>query len=970
MLFKHIKIQSLDDFFVPLSGRSEKGIYFYRFIKTSDKIDEFIYKYYNAARKSGVVIDGKIGNPTESNLSYYQEIMGRDFQMSMGFISDALKKWLPRMRAIQRENIAGAIYDVLDGLRRSGKNENMLKNAYIKFMCWLYYKFEGVVEQMNGENIPKIFFVGDIVGYEFMLINILADAGCDVVFVQPHGDVSYLKVDENLEKSFEYVGENGAAEQNMVREFAADFSIKSMLENHDFKAQRENGQGTVNSQAEVQRAKSHGTINSQSGVQGTNSYGTVSSQAEVQRAKSHGTIKLQSGGQETKSHGTGGSQVDVQNIQRQESGIPQAGGKSTKSLQNKKSLNIKVQSTEADNINSMADRGGSQPKMSYKVSTRNCTNVWIEGNGLDDFLQPAGVRKDRFRKLYENERRTEKVNNVENVQNLHIRNAEKVNNVENAQNLHIRNTEKVNNVENAQNLHNIRNIENNLGNGMFSADNAQGYGADKDKIFLNCYVRINGVWDKLTYENELYQFYLSLKAMKRNVVVINELIPKPDVDEIAKIRRGNYRDVFQLVKGLELNINFTENPIVSEFLINSFEDTVYGEADRLGTGANINKILNKAVYLLCFINRYQAQFFKNFSYDNIPCFIYMGGCNDENEDMFMHFLAMTPIDVLILCPNRAERCRLEDNILYDINYEEQLAIDKFPIQNSGLHIGTAAYHAERELDTLMYNDDTIFRDKQYDKARTVSLQTMDREIKILWETEIKYRPGFSTVDGSVNIPVIFSKFSGVKDGNVREYMIMLKKLMTPETVVVDKVPNILSTDANPIKEYATEFFKNGRLHRDKIKKSRAYRYGFLRDEMQDYILDKLEFLIAQKYIKGTFENGTEYTIVSVALNLPKEVTRLLQAFDFTKKNPKLLYINTSDELISLEDTIYLTFLHLLGFDVALFVPTGYNMEKYFNLKLMEEHQLGDYIYDIQIPDWESISLSLHTSWRDRLFRHG
>ena len=908
MSFKHMKIQSLDDFFVPLSGRSEKGIYFYRFNKTSDKIDEFIYKYYNAARKSGVVIDGKIGNPTESNLSYYQEIMGMDFQMSMGFISDSLKKWLPRMRAIQRENIAGAIYDVLDGLRRSGKNENMLKNAYIKFMCWLYYKFEGIVEQMNGENIPKIFFVGDIVGYEFMLINILADAGCDVVFVQPHGDVSYLKVDENLERSFEYVGENGAAEQNMVREFAADFSIKSMLENHDFKAQRENGQGT---------------------------------------------IKLQPGVQETKSHGTGGSQVDVQNIQRQESGIPQAEEKSTKSLQNKKSLNIKVQSTEADNINSMADRGGSQPKMSYKVSTRNCTNVWIEGNGLDDFLQPAGVRKDRFRKLYENERRTEKVNNIENAQNLHIRNAE-----------------KVNNVENAQNLHNIRNIENNLGNGMFSADNAQGYGADKDKIFFNCYVRINGVWDKLTYENELYQFYLSLKAMKRNVVVISELIPKPDVDEIAKIRRGNYRDVFQLVKGLELNINFTENPIVSEFLINSFEDTVYGEADRLGTGANINKILNKAVYLLCFINRYQTQFFKNFSYDNIPCFIYMGGCNDENEAMFMHFLARTPIDVLILCPNRAERCRLEDNILYDINYDEQLAIDKFPIQNSGLHIGTAAYHAERELDTLMYNDDTIFRDKQYDKARTVSLQTMDREIKILWETEIKYRPGFSTVDGSVNIPVIFSKFSGVKDGNVREYMIMLKKLMTPETVVVDKVPNILSTDANPIKEYATEFFKNGRLHRDKIKKSRAYRYGFLRDEMQDYILDKLEFLIAQKYIKGTFENGTEYTIVSVALNLPKEVTRLLQAFDFTKKNPKLLYINTSDELISLEDTIYLTFLHLLGFDVALFVPTGYNMEKYFNLKLMEEHQLGDYMYDIQIPDWESIPLSLHTSWRDRLFRHG
>ena len=34
------------------------------------------------------------------------------------------------------------------------------------------------------------------------------------------------------------MGENGAAEQDVMRAFAADFSIKSMLENHDFKAQR------------------------------------------------------------------------------------------------------------------------------------------------------------------------------------------------------------------------------------------------------------------------------------------------------------------------------------------------------------------------------------------------------------------------------------------------------------------------------------------------------------------------------------------------------------------------------------------------------------------------------------------------------------------------------------------------------------------------------------------------------------
>ena len=34
----------------------------------------------------------KIANPTEQNLSYYEEIMGMDFQMSMGFLLTSLKK--------------------------------------------------------------------------------------------------------------------------------------------------------------------------------------------------------------------------------------------------------------------------------------------------------------------------------------------------------------------------------------------------------------------------------------------------------------------------------------------------------------------------------------------------------------------------------------------------------------------------------------------------------------------------------------------------------------------------------------------------------------------------------------------------------------------------------------------------------------------------------------------------------------
>ena len=105
-MFEHKKIRELDDFFLERSSRKEDGVYFYRINGYNEPIREFIAKYYEAARNCGVVIEGRIQNPDERNLSYYEEIMGMDFRMSVDFISASLKKCLPRMTARQRENVA------------------------------------------------------------------------------------------------------------------------------------------------------------------------------------------------------------------------------------------------------------------------------------------------------------------------------------------------------------------------------------------------------------------------------------------------------------------------------------------------------------------------------------------------------------------------------------------------------------------------------------------------------------------------------------------------------------------------------------------------------------------------------------------------------------------------------------------------------------------------------------------------
>mgnify|MGYP000018013890 FL=1 len=755
MLFRQNALQTLDEYFKQMGQRQDQCVYFYRINTYNEAIKNFVRRYYEVARKNGVIIEGKIPNPDEKNLSYYAEIMGMDFQMSPGFMESGLKKWLPRMNDVQRKNVTMSLYDTLDGMRKAGKTENMLKNAYIKFMCWLYYKFERIVNQLGQDDVPKILYEGDISSYELKLFCILSGAGCDIVLLQYHGDAEYLKLDAGSACSRNYETADG-------QQFPADFNLEAIRKEQTLLAQR------------------------------SRLYG----------------------------------------------GLP---------------------------------------------PWNACTNAWITGKGITDILKPIYAR-----------------------------------------------------------------------------------GKDK-QFYYNCFIRIKGVEDKVSYVNDLYQMYLELKVNNRTPVICEGSIPPPDLEEISRIHRSNYKSVEQMLINLSANIQYPANKDLRNIMNRAFMDVLLKESEQ--ADMNLNRLTNKAIYLLCWLNRYGSGLFSNWEYPQTGCFIKLGGCKTENEAVFLRFLAGLPVDVLVLVPDRNENCCLEDPLLYEKNEKESFTLRHFPTEQTGMQVGTAAYHAERELDDILYQETGIYRNQQYARANAVTLKTMYEEISILWDQELKYRPNFSVTEDMVNIPVIFAKVSGVKDGNRQEYWNSIRKLITEDTYVIREVPHLRSTDENPVKPYVTEFFKNGRLLKDKIKSHRAYPYGYLREEIQNHILDKLQLLIEQRIIKGTFENGTEYTVISVVMNLNKEILKMLQKFDFTKKNPKCLYINTGEKIISLEDSILMAFLNLAGFDIVFFVPSGYqNVENYFNKKVMEEHQIGEYVYDLTVPDL--MSSNIHRSWRDKLFRWG
>ena len=740
-MFQLGRIEKLHDYFSACSRRREQAVFFYRVAGYSGEVAAFLTQYDQAARTNGVVIEGRIPNPDPKQLDYLAEMMGSDFQLDAGFLTQKLTRWLPRLTGAQREAVVTAMTATLQDLQAHGKNENMLRNAYIKYMCWLYYKFERILGRLGGDELPKILYDGTVSSYELQLLVILARAGADIVLLERAGDAGYLRCDPTSQYAQLYQAPG-------LTPFPADFSLRQL---------REQGR----QQAERQKL-----------------YGAPA---------------------------------------------------------------------------------GIAP----------CTNAWMK--------TPDGKE-------------------------------------------------------------------------ILTAVRARG---DDPQLFYNAFVVQYGVEDKLLFPSDMVAFYQQLKREGRKVCLENGRLPPPTPEEIAAVRRRNHQTAEQLAADLAANLQYPNNQQLQTLMRQAFLDVVLEEDKTVG--GNLNRLLNKAVYLVAWMKRYQKDLFQNWQAPEVGVFLLFGACSGDNEALFLRLLAKLPVDVLVLLPDLNAPCVLKDPALLDLHKEHSLPMTDFPVEPSQMRVRTAAYQAEREMDSILYQNTGLYRAKQHQKAEAVTLQTMYEEIGLLWDQELKYRPGFAAEGDTVTVPVLLEKICGIKDGPILPYWLDIKKLVTPETTLVTKLPWQTGLEANPMKPYATQFLRQGRLQREKIKQHKDYPYGILRPEIQDYLLDKLQVLLDEKLIAGTYQNGTEYTIVSTILGLPKDLLRRIQNFDFTKKNPKLIIISTTEETLSLEDSILVAFLNLVGFDILFFVPTGYqSIEKYFQKPFANEHQLGPYRYDLQVPDFRTL----------------
>ena len=192
-MVKQIRIDSIDDYLKKIDERREVGVYFYKLSFYNQEVKSFLKKYLKKTKENGLYIKDGLQNPTANNINYFMEFIGSDFLLEKKFFEQKLKRWLPQLTESENREFSSLIFETLKELKEKGKNESILKNIYMKFMCWSYYKFQYVIRkcyEVREKDTPKILFEGKISSHELLFLDIISKLGCDVLLLQYSQDMN------------------------------------------------------------------------------------------------------------------------------------------------------------------------------------------------------------------------------------------------------------------------------------------------------------------------------------------------------------------------------------------------------------------------------------------------------------------------------------------------------------------------------------------------------------------------------------------------------------------------------------------------------------------------------------------------------------------------------------------------------------------------------------------------------------
>ena len=446
-------------------------------------------------------------------------------------------------------------------------------------------------------------------------------------------------------------------------------------------------------------------------------------------------------------------------------------------------------------------------------------------------------------------------------------------------------------------------------------------------------VCVRGVGDINKYKLSVNKFYMALKS-KREVFVIDAGFGNPTYEESQSFSANGF------------------SQMTIDTLLNRYEalrDTPFPEqvknaADRALVG-NARKSNAETVFKIWFLRICDVF---NDAGKGFPAIIIWGAISGRVLD-FISCLEYLPVDIVQFSPAGQPDFSLSVKSM-DAGSANCGKLD-FPYEAKKLSgHQTVAFRAEQEIREVLSGDDTLYYQRnQFSEMNPIILKTTFEEIDILWREPAKFRPSFSTVGGVVTIPSIFAKVSGVSD-SLDDYILGIRAKITPETLLISKFPYLSPEINRSAADFMKRVYVGKEIDAEKVKSCEFYNYRLFSQETQNIIIKGIrDFVNNDWYVKK--RSSFVYDVLEILFRLPNDVVQLIHSFSFTESIPKVVVFNATDKPCGAADCIMILFLKSLGFDVIMYVPTGYQaVEEYIRENLFQKINIGKYRYDLADVD--------------------
>ena len=400
------------------------------------------------------------------------------------------------------------------------------------------------------------------------------------------------------------------------------------------------------------------------------------------------------------------------------------------------------------------------------------------------------------------------------------------------------------------------------------------------------------------YAEDLFKLRRSLS----DCIVINGKIPNPTVDE------GR-----QEVKGIV-------KPVLQRFL---------REKRITGNDAKVLKAL-------C------CRYFSQVSKAKVGTLLYYGSITEKKEIQLLDFAKELPMDVIILNHAKEESYDFKGDFMV---IEEEFAspLAQFPDEV----LATGAASVEKTLDQVLYGDENFSRPNQYSEVESIILNVTKEDVTGLWDEEIKMRTGYGIENGKVIVPTLYAQITGLGNFSKRSYIDFVSALtqnsMCFVTEALEISPIKLKGDSS-LKTMSDKHFN--KKFAEKVLSMTPL--SILSQEKQNLLIEKANEMIKKYKFNSIWD---VLTFAGILFAIPEALAQLIHVWDLTKVNPKIVMVLTGTRKLEPKEEVMLQYLHAIGFDVLLFVPTGYGLVTEDLLRSgLQKIDLGNYNFSIQYSE--------------------